>query len=48
MSVSQLEKYAACPLQYFMHYTLGLRPREILEMDTLNLGVLYHRILELF
>jgi ATP-dependent helicase/nuclease subunit B len=46
MSVSQLEKYAACPLQYFMHYTLGLRPREILEMDTLNMGVLYHRILE--
>ncbi len=46
MSVSQLEKFAACPLQYFMHYTLGLRPRAMLEMDTLNLGTLYHRILE--
>ncbi len=46
MSVSQLEKFAACPLQYFMHYTLGLRPRAMMEMDTLNLGVLYHRILE--
>ncbi|HUO09189.1 MAG TPA: PD-(D/E)XK nuclease family protein [Phycisphaerae bacterium] len=46
MSVSQLEKFAACPLQYFMHYTLGLRPRAALEMDVLNLGLLYHRILE--
>ena len=46
MSVSQLEKFAACPLQYFMHYTLRLRPRAVLEMDTLNLGLLYHRILE--
>ncbi len=46
MSVSQLEKFAACPLQYFMHYTLGLRPREVMEMDVLDLGNLYHRILE--
>ncbi|MGN6368372.1 MAG: PD-(D/E)XK nuclease family protein [Phycisphaerae bacterium] len=46
MSVSQLEKFGACPLQYFMHYTLRLRPRAVLEMDVLNLGLLYHRILE--
>jgi len=46
ISVSQLEKFAGCPLQYFMHYTLGLRPRAILELDTLHLGVLYHAILE--
>ncbi len=46
MSVSQLEKFAACPLQYFMHYTLRLRPRAVMEMDVLNLGLLYHRILE--
>jgi ATP-dependent helicase/nuclease subunit B len=46
MSVSQLEKFAACPLQYFMHYTLGLRPRGEFALDELNLGVLYHSILE--
>jgi ATP-dependent helicase/nuclease subunit B len=46
LSVSQLEKFAGCPLQYFMHYTLGLRPRAMLELDTLHLGVLFHRILE--
>ncbi|HVS72123.1 MAG TPA: PD-(D/E)XK nuclease family protein [Phycisphaerae bacterium] len=48
MSVSQLEKFAACPLQYFMHYTLGLKPRQLLALDALNLGTLYHRILERF
>ena len=46
MSVSQLEKFAACPLQYFMSYTLGLRVREEFALDAMNLGVLYHRILE--
>jgi ATP-dependent helicase/nuclease subunit B len=46
LSVSQLEQFAECPLKYFMHYAMGLRPREILELDSLNLGTLYHRILE--
>lgn len=46
MSVSQLEKFAACPMQYFMHYTLGLRPRPVLALDAANMGTLYHRILE--
>jgi ATP-dependent helicase/nuclease subunit B len=46
MSVSQLEKFAACPMQYFMHYTLGLRPRPVLALDSANMGTLYHRILE--
>jgi ATP-dependent helicase/nuclease subunit B len=46
MSVSQLECFGSCPLQYFMHYTLGLRPRTELLLDSLNLGILYHRILE--
>ncbi len=46
LSVSQLEKFAACPLEYFLHYTLSLRERPLLELDVLNLGTLYHRILE--
>ncbi len=46
MSVSQLEKFAACPLQYFMHFTLGLRLRQEFALDAMNLGVFYHRILE--
>ncbi len=46
LSISRLEKFAACPLQYFLHYTLGLRPREELELDTLNMGIFFHRVLE--
>src|SRR5207248_2806988 len=48
MSVSQLEKFAACPLQYFFHYTLALRPRQAFEVNVLGLGLLQHRILEGF
>ncbi len=46
MSVSQLEKYGSCPLQYFMHYTLGLRQRFVMQLEILDIGILYHRILE--
>jgi len=46
MSVSQLEKFAACPLQYFFTYTMGLVDREQISLDTLSLGILQHRILE--
>ena len=48
MSVSQLEKYASCPLQYFLQYTLGLRERPLLQLDVMNLGTLYHGVLEKF
>jgi len=33
ISVSQLEKYASCGLQYFFYYVLKLRPKEIVEFD---------------
>jgi ATP-dependent helicase/DNAse subunit B len=33
-------------MQYFMHYTLGLKPRAVLALDSVNLGLLYHRILK--
>ncbi len=46
MSVSQLERFAACPMQYFFHYQLGLAPREELVLDSLGLGSLQHNILE--
>jgi len=46
LSVSQLERFGTCPLQYFLHYTLALRPRFVLELEALDIGILYHRILE--
>lgn len=33
ISVSQLEKYASCGLQYYFYYVLKLRPKEIAEFD---------------
>lgn len=33
VSVSQLEKYASCGLQYYFYYILKLRPKEITEFD---------------
>lgn len=46
MSVSQLETYGACPLQYFFKYTLGLKARKKFELDAMSLGTLYHAVLQ--
>lgn len=46
MSVSQLERFAACPHQYFFHYVVPLLPREELALDHMDLGLLQHNILE--
>ena len=46
LSVSQLERFAECPLRYYLMYSLGLAERQVLELDVLNLGTLQHGILE--
>ncbi len=46
MSVTQLESFAACPFQYYCHYNLGLKERELLTLKPIDLGRLYHAILE--
>lgn len=33
ISVSQLEKYASCGMQYYFYYVLKLRPKEVSEFD---------------
>ncbi len=48
VSITQLQTVAACRLQYFLKYTLGLRPRTELAMDPITLGQIYHQILERF
>ena len=48
LSVSQLQTFAACPLQHFFSYQLALRERCELALDPRGLGQLYHRILERF
>ncbi len=46
VSASKLESYGTCPYQFFARYLLELRPREILRIEPVDLGTLYHRILE--
>ncbi len=47
LSVSQLERYAACPYFYFLQYILGLRERRVHAFDQLDVGNLIHRTMEL-
>lgn len=46
LSVSRLEKYAACPYQYLVDYLLMARPREEWNPQVTDVGVLMHGILE--
>ena len=47
-SVSRLEKYAACPFQYFIVYGLGLQEREEFDLRANDQGSLFHKALENF
>lgn len=47
-SVTRLERYAACPYQYFCIYGLGLAAREEYEVSAIDIGNLFHRALEYF
>lgn len=47
-SVSKLEKFSNCPFAYFVKYGLKAKNRQIYEFDSLELGNLYHKVLENF
>lgn len=47
-SVSRLEKMAACAYSHFLRYGLELRPRQEYGFEAVDLGNLYHGVLELF
>jgi ATP-dependent helicase/nuclease subunit B len=46
VSASRLESFGRCPYQFFSRYLLELKKREILRLEPLDLGKLYHRVLE--
>lgn len=46
-SVSRLEAFAACPFKHFAQYTLRLQEREVAEVTALDLGNVFHGVLEL-
>jgi len=47
LSVTQLERYAACPFQHLATHLLALREREIWTPDTAETGTLLHGMIEL-
>ncbi len=46
LSVSQLEKYAACPFSHLAERVLSLRPRPQWQLEVTESGTLLHEILE--
>lgn len=46
LSASRLESFGRCPYQFYSRYLLELRKREVLRLEPLDLGSLYHRVLE--
>ena len=47
-SVTRLEKFAACAYAHFLSYGLRLKEREEYQFESLDLGNIVHRALELF
>lgn len=46
LSVTRLEQYARCAYAYFLQYGLGLRERSEYELESVDMGSLYHHALE--
>ncbi|MCM1111628.1 MAG: exodeoxyribonuclease V subunit gamma [Muribaculum sp.] len=47
-SVSRLETFAACAYRHFLQYGLSLREREEFGFETVDMGNVYHAVLEHF
>lgn len=47
-SISRLEKYAACAYSHFLQYGLKLNEREEYSFDSLDMGNVFHEVLDAF
>lgn len=47
-SVSRLERYAACAYEHFLQYGLALRERDDYSFEDVDMGNVFHGVLELF
>ncbi|MBE5964650.1 MAG: hypothetical protein E7252_06900 [Lachnospira sp.] len=45
-TISRLEKYAGCSFRYFLEYGLKLNERQIYEIDSADIGNLFHEAME--
>ncbi|MBQ0017190.1 MAG: PD-(D/E)XK nuclease family protein, partial [Clostridiales bacterium] len=48
ISVSELEKYFACPYKHFVDYGLRVKEREVGKLKVCDIGNIMHKIAELF
>ncbi len=47
-SISRLERFKACPFNYFANYVLKLKEKKEYKMSVLDLGSIMHKVLEDF
>ena len=47
-SVSRLENYVRCPFSFFINYNLKVKERKIYQISNLDIGEVFHSILESF
>ena len=45
-SISTIESYYTCPYQYFLRYELGLKEKEEYGFRSLDIGNIYHHVLQ--
>ncbi|MBR5227122.1 MAG: PD-(D/E)XK nuclease family protein [Clostridia bacterium] len=45
-SVSRLEKFKACPLNYYATYVLRLKEKKVYKLSSMDLGSIMHKVLE--
>lgn len=47
-SISRLERFSSCPYMYFMSYTIKATERPVYKLNTPDLGILFHSVIENF
>lgn len=47
-SVTRLERFASCAFAHYLQYGLGLKERELLQFASVDMGNIYHEVLEQF
>ncbi len=47
-SVTRLERFASCAFAHYLQYGLGLKERELLQFASVDMGNIYHEVLECF
>lgn len=46
-SITRIENFAKCAFAHFMNYGMELRERELYELSDLDLGNIFHRVIEM-